>query len=152
MTLPDDDRAVTPPKATTSSPDRQPPEPEIKPADVSESNHDFEREFVQEFEAIAESLAALDARYRQIQRDRQQRDQLQAELQTIARANRHAKSRSTSSDHDQLSQIRTRLEQLELNLESSLFSWSGLREPVWFGLRYGSLGFILGWLLHACTQ
>ncbi|NJN60186.1 MAG: DUF2203 domain-containing protein [Coleofasciculaceae cyanobacterium RL_1_1] len=155
MTLPDDDRAVTPTTASSSFPDRQPPEPEIKPADIAdinESDRDFEREFVKEFEAIAESLAALDARYRQIQRDRQQRDQLHAELQAITHVNRRSESRSGSGDRDQLAQIRDQLEQLELNLESSLFSWSGLREPVWFGLRYGSLGFILGWLLHACTQ
>jgi hypothetical protein len=156
MTLPDDDRTVTPPTASSSFPaDRQPPEPETKPADIAdinESDRDFEREFVKEFEAVAESLAALDARYRQIQRDRQQRDQLHAELQAITRVNRRSESRSSSGDRDQLAQVRDKLEQLELNLESSLFSWSGLREPVWFGLRYGGFGFILGWFLHACTQ
>jgi hypothetical protein len=138
MTLPDTDRTVTP------SP---------------ESPHDFDREFVEEFEAIAESLAALDARYRQIQRDRQQREQIQAEMQAIATSGRstgrstgRSSNRATSNDRDELLKVRDRLEQLELNLESSLFSWTGLREPVWFGLRYGGLGLILGWLLHACTQ
>ena len=107
---------------------------------------DFDHEFVQELESITESIAALDARYRQIQRDRQQRDQLRAHLQTLSPSNTTAKTR------DELTQLRDRLELLELNLESSLFAWSSLREPIWFGLRYGGLGFILGWLLHAWTQ
>jgi hypothetical protein len=101
--------------------------------------------------AITETLAALDARYRQIQRDRQERDRLRAKLRTIASSQR-PQNRLTAQDRTELHQIRDRLEQLELNLESSLFAWSGLREPIWFGLRYGGLGFILGWVLHALTQ
>lgn len=107
---------------------------------------DFDHEFVQELESITEAIAALDARYRQIQRDRQQHDQLRANLQTLSPSN------TTTKTHDELTQLRDRLELLELNLESSLFAWSSLREPIWFGLRYGGLGFILGWLLHAWTQ
>lgn len=155
MTLPDDDRALTPSPSPSPSPDRQPPKSAINPSESSEPDRDFDHEFLAEFEAVAESLAALDARYRQIQRDRHQRDQIQAEMQAIAHSNARSprsKANPPSSDRDRLRRVRDRLEQLELNLESSLFSWSGLREPVWFGLRYGGLGFILGWLLHACTQ
>lgn len=168
MTLPDDDRtrATPPPSSPSPSPDRQ---PQPKPRDAAETTEtdataataetdatgspvrDIEPEFANELAAITETLAALDARYRQIQRDRQERDRLRAKLRTIASSQR-PQNRLTAQDRTELHQIRDRLEQLELNLESSLFAWSGLREPIWFGLRYGGLGFILGWVLHALTQ
>lgn len=50
-----------------------------------------------------------------------------------------------------LARLRSWLEILDFNLESTLFRWSSLRDPFWFGLRFGSLGFTIGWLLHACT-
>jgi predicted RNase H-like nuclease (RuvC/YqgF family) len=159
MTLPDDDRARATPSPPSPSPssDRQ---PQPKPRDAAETAEtdatgspvrDIEPEFANELAAITETLAALDARYRQIQRDRQERDRLRAKLRTIASSQR-PQNRLTAQDRTELHQIRDRLEQLELNLESSLFAWSGLREPIWFGLRYGGLGFILGWVLHALTQ
>jgi predicted RNase H-like nuclease (RuvC/YqgF family) len=159
MTLPDDDRARATPSPPSPSPssDRQ---PQPRPRDAAETAEtdatgspvrDIEPEFANELAAITETLAALDARYRQIQRDRQERDRLRAKLRTIASSQR-PQNRLTAQDRTELHQIRDRLEQLELNLESSLFAWSGLREPIWFGLRYGGLGFILGWVLHALTQ
>jgi chromosome segregation ATPase len=171
MTLPDDDRtrATPPPPSPSPSSDRQ---PQPKPRDAAETTEtaataataataetdatgspvrDIEPEFEDELAAITETLAALDARYRQIQRDRQERDRLRAKLRTITSSQR-PQNRLTAQDRTELHQIRDRLEQLELNLESSLFAWSGLREPIWFGLRYGGLGFILGWVLHALTQ
>jgi predicted RNase H-like nuclease (RuvC/YqgF family) len=159
MTLPDDDRARATPSPPSPSPssDRQ---PQPKPRDAAETAEtdatgspvrDIEPEFANELAAITETLAALDARYRQIQRDRQERDRLRAKLRTITSSQR-PQNRLTAQDRTELHQIRDRLEQLELNLESSLFAWSGLREPIWFGLRYGGLGFILGWVLHALTQ
>jgi chromosome segregation ATPase len=168
MTLPDDDRtrATPPPSSPSPSPDRQ---PQPRPRDAAETAEtdataataetdatgspvrDIEPEFEDELAAITETLAAVDARYRQIQRDRQERDRLRAKLRTIASSQR-PQNRLTAQDRTELHQIRDRLEQLELNLESSLFAWSGLREPIWFGLRYGGLGFILGWVLHALTQ
>jgi hypothetical protein len=162
MTLPDDDRtrATPPPSSPSPSPDRQPqprPRDAAETAETAETDEtgspvrDIEPEFANELAAITEALAAVDARYRQIQRDRQERDRLRAKLRTIASSQR-PQNRLTAQDRTELHQIRDRLEQLELNLESSLFAWSGLREPIWFGLRYGGLGFILGWVLHALTQ
>jgi hypothetical protein len=156
MTLPDDDRAraTSTPSSPSPAPDRQPPDKTGETGETGETGQpaqDLEPEFVEELATITEALAALDARYRQIQRDRQERDRLQAQVRTIA-PSRSPQDRLTTDDRTELHRIRDRLEQLELNLESSLFAWSGLREPVWFGLRYGGLGFILGWLLHALTQ
>jgi hypothetical protein len=159
MTLPDDDRtrATPPPPSPSPSPDRQPQPRPRDAAATAETDatgspvRDIEPEFEDELAAITETLAAVDARYRQIQRDRQERDRLRAKLRTIASSQR-PQNRLTAQDRTELHQIRDRLEQLELNLESSLFAWSGLREPIWFGLRYGGLGFILGWVLHALTQ
>lgn len=48
-----------------------------------------------------------------------------------------------------LNQLQQRLNDLELQLESYLFDWRSLREPFWQAIRYGGLGIILGWILHA---
>jgi len=126
--------------------DKRADKPADRDADRPSNDNDFDREFQREFERLSLDLAALDARKRQVDRDRQTRDRLRAELKS-------AKSKANPDrPNGHLAELRDRLELLDLNLESSLFSWTSLREPFWFGLRYGGLGFVLGWLLHACTQ
>jgi SMC interacting uncharacterized protein involved in chromosome segregation len=53
---------------------------------------------------------------------------------------------------EDLSQLQERLQDLELQLESHLFDWRSLREPFWQAVRFGGLGIILGWILHAIAS
>jgi len=92
--------------------------------------------------AIAEVEAALHdlkQRYAQVQRDRQQRDELRARQATL--------QATESPPADELAAIAQQLETIELNLESRLFRWGALQEPFWQAVRFGGLGLLLGWLL-----
>lgn len=51
-----------------------------------------------------------------------------------------------------LKQLQQRLHDLEMQLESHLFDWRSLREPFWQAVRFGGLGLIIGWILHAIAS
>ncbi|MBD2100235.1 DUF2203 domain-containing protein [Leptolyngbya sp. FACHB-261] len=51
----------------------------------------------------------------------------------------------------ELDHLRRRLEELDFELESRLFSWRDLKEPFWQAVRFGGVGFVLGFLLKSCT-
>lgn len=53
---------------------------------------------------------------------------------------------------DQLQQLQKQLDDLTLQLESSLFDWRSLLEPFWQAVRFGGLGIIIGWVLRAISQ
>ena len=48
-----------------------------------------------------------------------------------------------------VTQLQERLHDLEMQLESHLFDWRALREPFWQAVRFGGLGIVTGWILHA---
>lgn len=48
-----------------------------------------------------------------------------------------------------VTQLQNRLQDLEMQLESHLFDWHALREPFWQAVRFGGLGIVMGWVLHA---
>lgn len=53
----------------------------------------------------------------------------------------------------ELELIRSRLEQLELILESNLLNeWKLMREPFWQAVRFGGLGIAIGWLIATWRQ
>jgi predicted RNase H-like nuclease (RuvC/YqgF family) len=100
--------------------------------------------FEQELAAVEQSLHSLKERYTQVEQDQQEqaqlhqrRDRLQAELEQAKQPELKA----------ELKQIQSRLDELEFNLESRLFSWSSLKEPFWQIVRFGGLGMVLGWFL-----
>jgi len=74
-----------------------------------------------------QTLIELRRRYRQIQRDRAQKEELEAKLQ----------------------RLQSELASLEYNLESNLVTWKDLLEPFWLAIRFGGLGIIIGWLLKS---
>jgi len=101
--------------------------------------------FEQTLENVERSLSALKNRYAQVQHDQRQLETLQqrkAELQT------QGKSATLKAE---LREIEQQLEELELNLESRLFSWSGLKEVFWQAVRFGGLGVAIGWSLAFIT-
>lgn len=88
---------------------------------------------------IEQALRQLKRRYVAIRRAQTQRAQLttQAQQRDLPTAD--------------LADIGHQLEQLEATLESKLFHWTQLKEPFWQVLRFGGLGFILGWILKSCA-
>ncbi|PZU99335.1 MAG: DUF2203 domain-containing protein [Pseudanabaena sp.] len=52
----------------------------------------------------------------------------------------------------QLEDIGERLEQIEVELESRLISWSSFREPFWQVVRFVSLGIVIGVILKSCAD
>ena len=48
----------------------------------------------------------------------------------------------------ELEALEQELSQVELTLESELFSWDGLREIFWQAVRFGGLGVVLGWFFR----
>jgi seryl-tRNA synthetase len=100
--------------------------------------------FEQELEEVEQSLHALKDRYTQVQQDQQLETQFQERQKQI----KHQLQRSSSPElKNELKNIQNRLDELEVNLESRLFSWGSLKEPFWQIVRFGGLGVVLGWFL-----
>jgi len=114
----------------------------------SRSSPDPEGEFEQELAEVEQALQLLKERYNQVNTDRQQQAQLQQRLQEL---NHQQHQQRLPEIKAELQQIKQRLEVLELNLESQLFSWKSLREPFWQAVRFGGLGIVVGWILKSCT-
>jgi protein subunit release factor A len=105
---------------------------------------DPEGEFEQELAEVEQALAALKERYNQVKTDSQEQAQLQQRLQAL---NQQQRQQRSSEIKGELQQIKQRLEVLELNLESQLFSWN----PFWQAVRFGGLGIVVGWILKSCS-
>lgn len=118
-----------------------PPAPS-QPDPVDEEN------FEQALADVERSLLALQARYQQIQSDRQQQDYLQQRREEVRQELHQHRNPQL---RQQLRQIEEQLETIELNLESSLFSWGSLKEPFWQAVRFGGLGIVVGWILRSCA-
>lgn len=101
--------------------------------------------FDQALEKVERSLLELKDRYAQVQRDEQQLETLQERKANLQAQGKSAKLKA------ELREIEQQLEELELNLESRLFSWSGLKEVFWQAVRFGGLGIAIGWSLAFVT-
>lgn len=111
-----------------------------------ETPRNDESEFIQALEAVERSLAAVKERYTQIQVDRQR----QAELGNRREDVRHSLRQNPLPQlKKELREIEQELETIELNLESSLFSWGSLKQPFWQAVRFGGLGILIGWILKS---
>lgn len=122
--------------------------PPQEPFDPDVQREDIEREFSLSLEDVERSLVALKQRYAQVQNDRQRQAELQQRLKQVKKElrNNHLPQLKV-----ELRQIKEQLEALEINLESQLFSWGSLQEPFWQAVRFGGLGFVVGWILKSCA-
>lgn len=107
-----------------------------------------ESNFEQALENAEKSLEALKARYTQVQADQQRQTELEQRREAVRS---QLKSSKSSALKLELQEIEQQLEQLELNLESQLFSWRGLKEAFWQAVRFGGLGIAIGWSLAFYT-
>jgi chromosome segregation ATPase len=103
--------------------------------------------FEQSLQEIEQSLQALKARHAQIQSDQQRQQHLQQRLNQTEQELRY--HRSSEALQTELKQIRQQLNELEVALESQLFSWNGLREVFWQAVRFGGIGIVIGWVLKS---
>jgi uncharacterized membrane protein YccC len=109
-----------------------------------------EPNFEELFAEVARSLQQLRERYDQVQRDQAEQQDLQTQLHRLEYEQKQVQAVADKAElTQQLQQIRQRLEELEFALESQLFSWSGLKEVFWQGVRFGGAGLVLGWFLRA---
>lgn len=113
-----------------------------QPDPVDEEN--FERALAD----VERSLVTLKERYQQIQSDRQQQEDLQQRREDVRQ---QLRQHPNPQLRQALRQIKEQLETIELNLESSLFSWGSLKEPFWQAVRFGGLGIVVGWILRSCA-
>ncbi len=121
------------------------------PQQPSELNPDTPRdesEFVVALETVERSLAAVKERYTQIQVDRLRQAELGNRREDVRESVRQNPLPQLKKE---LREIEQELETIELNLESSLFSWGSIKQPFWQAVRFGGLGILLGWILKSYT-
>lgn len=107
---------------------------------------DDEIDFEQGLREVEQSLLLLKARYAQVQSDQQRQQELQQRLNELEHKAKRDRSKLLQV---QLKQVRQQIEDLEVALESKLFSWSGLKEVFWQAVRFGGIGTIVGWVLKS---
>jgi hypothetical protein len=101
-----------------------------------------ELEFEQRLAEVERSLLALKDRHTQIQQGQQRQSDLKARQENLKGQLRNTPSPVLKAE---LQQIQDQLDELEVSLESRLFSLSTLKEPFWQAVRFGGLGLIIGW-------
>ncbi|WP_421658139.1 hypothetical protein [Leptothermofonsia sp. ETS-13] len=119
---------------------QSPQKPPQKPDGQTSEEFNFE----QELDSVEQSLRTLRSRYVQVQQDQQSQSQLQQQKEQIRRQIQRSPSPELKVE---LQRIQEKLDELEINLESRLFSWSSLKEPFWQIVRFGGLGVVIGWFL-----
>ncbi|MCS7030839.1 MAG: hypothetical protein NZL92_04850 [Gloeomargarita sp. SKYG116] len=98
-------------------------------------------EWEQALAQLENDLAALKARYAQIQQARS----TQAELRhRQAHIREHLRRQHDREAQEELQQIQKQLAELELVLESQLITWSSFKQPFWQAVRFGGLGILIG--------
>jgi phage terminase Nu1 subunit (DNA packaging protein) len=107
-----------------------------------------EPDFEQALADVERSLQLLKERYAQVLADEQRKADLQTQERSLKARLRSGKSKAL---HQELKQIQQQLDEVEIALESRLFSWQGAREIFWQALRFGGIGIVMGWILKSLT-
>lgn len=124
------------------------PSPEPLHDSGADRSANAELTFEQELAAAEQALQDLKARYTQVQQDQAQQAQLQQRRDRLKQELKQSTPASVQAElAAELKQVEARLDELEINLESQLFSWTSLKEPFWQVIRFGGLGVAIGWLL-----
>ena len=118
--------------------------PPLLPETHNPTASNDETEFSQSLQDIEQSLQALKDRYAQVNRDEPRRDELRSQAESVKQTLRQSPNSGLRAE---LKQLRQQLDELEVALESRLFSF----KPFWQAIRFGGLGLLIGWLLKSCT-
>lgn len=135
-----------------------PPSPDERSRDrppTEATSADPLAEVDRDIQDVERSLSSLKQRFLQVQRDRQQQEQLEHRRDDLRQQIRHAKSSDPThlpQLKTELKQIQAQLEAIELNLENELSSSTSLTDFFWQAVRFGGIGIIIGWLLRACAN
>ncbi|GAB4463842.1 MAG: hypothetical protein OHK0037_17110 [Elainellaceae cyanobacterium] len=103
-------------------------------------------DFDQALDELGRSLQTLQDRYAQVKADQQRQETLHQRIEQVQRDYANTQDPSLKLE---LKRLKDQLVELEVALESQLFSWSSLKEPFWMAVRFGGLGIVLGWLLKS---
>lgn len=133
----------------SSNQDRSSSAPSASPPSTSADATD-EVDIEQSLRHLEQSLLVLKNRHAQVQADRQQQQDLYDRKERIEQQLQHTASPRVQRQLKQdLQQIRQQLSDLEVALESQLFSWNGLKDIFWQAVRFGGLGMVAGWVLRS---
>ncbi|MGK7925068.1 MAG: hypothetical protein AB4290_07420 [Spirulina sp.] len=113
----------------------------------AEKERQFEQEFENALVEVEETLAKLKQRYDRVKQDREELARLRRRLRELQKGKRKRPKRHPLQQ--ELADIETQIELLELNLESRLFRWRQLKEPFWMAVRFGGLGILIGLFLKS---
>lgn len=117
--------------------------------DLNDSPQNPDQEEIEEvLVSVEKAIATIQERVAQIKRDRQRQAELKNRIDEVIPQLQQLKSQQLKEELKQLTQ---ELDTIELNLESSLFTWGSLKEPFWQAVRFGGLGIVIGWLLKSCS-
>lgn len=121
-----------------------------QPGSNQETEEDEAIDFEQQLREAEQTLLLLKVRYAQVKADQTRQQELFHRKEQVERQLQHSRSNSQQAAlKAELKQIRQQLEDLEVSLESKLFSWSGLKEVFWQAVRFGGLGIVVGWILRS---
>ncbi|NEQ96011.1 MAG: DUF2203 domain-containing protein [Cyanothece sp. SIO2G6] len=100
----------------------------------------------QALNVLEEGIAALRQRYNSVVQAQADKQEVRVR---INRAQNELRQHRTKQVEEELNNLQNKLEEIELTLESQLFSWSSLKEPFWQIVRFGGIGIIIGWVLRS---
>lgn len=143
---------MEPPSFPPAQPDRSSEIPSLPLGSPSFDATD-EMDINQSFHELEQSFQLLKTRHAQVQADRQRQQNLRDRKEQLEQQLQHTTSSRLQHQLKQdLKQIRQQLDQVEVALESQLFSWNGLKEVFWQAIRFGGLGMVAGWVLRSMVR
>lgn len=95
---------------------------------------------------VERSLQDLKSRLVQVEADEHRQRDLQQRLREVKSQSERDRSPTLRAE---LKQLQRQLDEVELALESRLFSWKSLQNPFWQAVRFGGIGIVLGWFLKS---
>ncbi|NJM56851.1 MAG: hypothetical protein HC857_04575 [Synechococcales cyanobacterium RU_4_20] len=108
---------------------------------------------------VQQQFEVLKDRYSQVRRDLRMQEELREEAAQLGRwASPSAEGSSganagggteAAAIQAELKDIQQQLEQIEVAIESQLFSWDSFREVFWQMIRFVGLGIVIGWVLKS---
>ena len=95
------------------------------------------------FGKVQKRLSDLKDRYSQVRRDIRMQGELRAEQAELEQ------QPASEAIRAELKDIEQQLAQIEVAIESQLFSWDSFREIFWQIVRFVALGIVIGWVLKS---